>query len=81
MLYSSFNVVMVIIIFKYLGRCDLHIWNAFFNLVISFSQVRHLDTSEKSELYKLQQLKDEQGVLCILFVLMFLFYRIFFELV
>ncbi|TQD73599.1 hypothetical protein C1H46_040880 [Malus baccata] len=26
-------------------------------------QVRHLDTSEKSELYKLQQLKDEQGEL------------------
>ena len=24
-------------------------------------QVRHLDTSEKSELHKLQQLKDEQG--------------------
>lgn len=27
------------------------------------AQVRHLDTSEKSELHKLQQLKDEQGVL------------------
>lgn len=26
-------------------------------------QVRHLDTSEKSELHKLQQLKDEQGEL------------------
>lgn len=24
-------------------------------------QVRHLDTSDKSELHKLQQLKDEQG--------------------
>lgn len=29
-------------------------------------QVRHLDTSDKSELHKLQQLKDEQG-LCIWF--------------
>lgn len=28
-------------------------------------QVRHLDTSEKSELHKLQQLKDEQGSLSI----------------
>ena len=27
----------------------------------TFLQVRHLDTSEKSELHKLQQLKDEQG--------------------
>lgn len=27
-------------------------------------QVRHLDTSEKSELHKLQQLKDEQGWCC-----------------
>lgn len=26
-------------------------------------QVRHLDNSEKSEMHKLQQLKDEQGVL------------------
>lgn len=25
-------------------------------------QVRHLDTSEKSEFHKLQQLKDEQGL-------------------
>ncbi|KAF3971628.1 hypothetical protein CMV_004782 [Castanea mollissima] len=29
----------------------------------TFLQVRHLDTSEKSELHKLQQLKDEQGEL------------------
>jgi len=28
-------------------------------------QVRHLDTSEKSELHKLQQLKDEEGELSI----------------
>lgn len=35
--------------------------------ICSCSQVRHLDTSEKSELHKLQQLKDEQGVLlCLL---------------
>ena len=27
----------------------------------TFLQVRHLDTSEKSELHKLQQLEDEQG--------------------
>jgi hypothetical protein len=29
--------------------------------VNGFLQVRHLDTSDKSELHKLQQLKDEQG--------------------
>lgn len=40
----------------------------FLTLSIFFcAQVRHLDTSEKSELHKLQQLKDEQGVpLCVL---------------
>ncbi|GJZ38779.1 regulator of nonsense transcripts 1 homolog isoform X1 [Tanacetum coccineum] len=31
--------------------------------ITGFLKVRHLDTSEKSELYKLQQLKDEQGEL------------------
>lgn len=31
------------------------------SLMLMILQVRHLDTSEKSELHKLQQLKDEQG--------------------
>ena len=32
------------------------------NLIIEYvSQVRHLDTSDKSELHKLQLLKDELG--------------------
>lgn len=34
---------------------------AWFHINDALLQVRHLDTSEKSELHKLQQLKDEQG--------------------
>lgn len=37
----------------YISACLMHV-----NGVL---QVRHLDTSDKSELHKLQQLKDEQG--------------------
>jgi hypothetical protein len=36
-------------------------------LMYLFNQVRHLDTSDKSELHKLQQLKDEQGHISVLF--------------
>jgi hypothetical protein len=36
-------------------------------LMYFFNQVRHLDTSDKSELHKLQQLKDEQGLIPVLF--------------
>jgi hypothetical protein len=36
-------------------------------LMYFFNQVRHLDTSDKSELHKLQQLKDEQGHIPVLF--------------
>jgi hypothetical protein len=47
------------------------IFSSYFSLCFGFSccvlflkqlQVKHLDTSEKSELYKLRQLKDEQGM-------------------
>lgn len=50
---------------KYLVIYHERLELAFMTLFVfsSYSQVRHLDTSEKSELHKLQQLKDEQGVL------------------
>lgn len=39
----------------------------FLYLNIVLLQVRHLDTSEKSELHKLQQLKDEQGLVVLFY--------------
>ena len=44
-------------------HCDCH-W-----CLCKILQVRHLDTSEKSELHKLQQLKDEQGNPCLTIVI------------
>lgn len=43
-----------------------------FSFELLFIQVRHLDTSEKSELHKLQQLKDEQGWCSLLVCLCFM---------